>query len=85
MLDLVSHALDSAFAPPINPPLCTLLHPLTPAVHELSHVGRGHYVTTAQKISDLASNGYDDGHDKVRKRRHQPHLGEQVNGRSHQV
>lgn len=47
---------------------------LTSTVHKFPDVSGGHDLVGAQIVSDLATNGHDNGHDKVRKCRNYAHL-----------
>lgn len=47
---------------------------LTSAIHEFTDISGGHYLIGAQIISNLATDGHNDGHDKVGKCRNDPNL-----------
>lgn len=52
---------------------------LTSTVHQFPDISGGHDLVGAQIVSDLATNGHDDGHDEVRKCRNYAHLDKRAN------
>lgn len=47
---------------------------LTSTIHEFTDISGGHDLIGAQIVSNLATNGHNDGHDKVGKCRNYPNL-----------